>query len=70
MDDKTAELVGVAIIFAIAALLLFGGAMDLALLTSGDETISLWLRRNPRWFYWPAIVAITLIVILWIHLFG
>lgn len=45
-------------------------AADLFLWMQGEETVSAWLRANPRWYVYAVVVATVYYLGLLVHLFG
>lgn len=58
------------LVLAVAAIILWGGAFDLRYWASGEETISVWLRRCPAWFAIPASVNLLFLAAMILHLFA
>jgi uncharacterized membrane protein YbhN (UPF0104 family) len=50
--------------------ILTAGGIDFGLWVRGEETISQFLRANPRWFWLPIAVTVLFWIGLGIHLFG
>ena len=43
---------------------------DVILWLTGSQTISVWLRQNPMWYWYPAMLLVVNQVWLSVHLFG
>jgi hypothetical protein len=54
----------------VATVILGGGAVDVVLHLRGLPTITTWLRSNPAWFWYPAVLLVILFLHLGLHLFA
>jgi hypothetical protein len=57
-------------IAVILSVVMIAGVIDFTLWLTGGDTVTSYLRRNPRYFYWPALILCEVVIVLVAHLFG
>ena len=54
----------------IVGIFVAGLLLDCVLGTEDYQSITAWLRLHPRWYWWPATILVSAVLVLGIHLFG
>lgn len=65
-----APVIYVITLITVFSLIALAGIIDVAFVVTDHETISDWLRLNPRWFLIPLVITLTFLGFLSLHLFG
>ncbi len=65
----SAESIYISALFAILAVIAWGGAVDLTLYLRSELTLSAWLRLHPLWFLVPLSATLIFLAVLTLHLF-
>lgn len=68
-EPTRAEELYVCVCIGLVAVLLFAGCVDGWLSITGQQTISAFLRANPKYFFTPLVVFLVFVALLTSHLF-
>ncbi len=65
------EIVWKVAIFSLGSIIVGGLVVDLFiwLILGNAATVTIFLRDNPAWFWWPAIIYSAFVIVLAFHLF-